>query len=115
MKKLILLITASICTLTLLAQTEVELRSDGIVVPRTDTSSVIAPVEGMIIYDTLLEAQSNYNGRHWSVQGSIDDPVITTPSEATVLGSILGSHRFTYPRRLCLCRILRRGLTGHRH
>ena len=68
------------------AQTEVELRTDGIVLPRTDTSSVIAPIEGMIIYDTLLEAQSNYNGRHWSVQGNIDNPVITTPSEATVLG-----------------------------
>jgi len=87
MKKFTLLIPASFFSLTLLAQTEIELRTDGIVVPRTDTSSVTNPTEGMMIYDTNLNTYVFYDGTQWQVQGAIDQ-LDTAPCNPTHVGSI---------------------------
>jgi|GEM_PF-3434768 len=87
MKKLILLISASLLSLTLLAQNEIELRTDGIVVPRTDTSSVTNPTEGMMIYDTNLNTYVFYDGTQWQVQGAIDQ-LDTAPCNPTHVGNI---------------------------
>ena len=60
-----------ILTLTLLtqssalAQNEVELRTDGIVVPRTDTFDVISPSRGQIIYQDDASTLYYYNGVRW--------------------------------------------------
>ena len=66
----ILLIIFSITSYFLSAQNEVELRTDGIVVPRTTTGAVASPVEGMLIYDTSIDGYQYYNGANWSVVGS---------------------------------------------
>jgi len=52
-------------SISVLAQTEVELRTDGIVVPRTTTGAVSNPVEGMLIYDTSVNAFRYYDGTGW--------------------------------------------------
>ena len=74
MKHLILLLSSFLLTLiTLLdlaAQNEIELRPDGIVVPRTTTGAVTSPVEGMLIYDTSINDYQYYNGFGWSIIGS---------------------------------------------
>ena len=49
--------------LTSFGQNEVELLIDGIIPPRTDTSSV-AGVEGMIIYDTITNNFAYFNGQN---------------------------------------------------
>jgi len=54
---------------SLYGQTEVELRSDGIVVPRTTPTAVTAPVKGMLIYDTDTDAFQYYNGTAWQTIG----------------------------------------------
>jgi len=64
----LLLILGSICST--IAQNEVELRSDGIVVPRTTTSAVSSPIEGMLIYDTSTDGFKYYNGSTWQSIGS---------------------------------------------
>ena len=74
MKHLILFISSSllflITLLDLAAQNEIELRPDGIVVPRTTTGAVTSPVEGMLIYDTSINDYQYYNGFVWSIIGS---------------------------------------------
>jgi len=47
------------------AQTEIELRPDGIVVPRTTPAAVVSPVEGMLIYDADVDAFKYYDGSTW--------------------------------------------------
>jgi len=57
-------------TTALQAQTEIELRTDGIVVPRTTTAAVTNPVEGQLIYDTDADAFRYYDGTTWQSIGS---------------------------------------------
>jgi len=45
------------------AQSEIELRTDGIVVPRIISSSVAAPIKGMLIYDT--DDFKYFDGTKW--------------------------------------------------
>ena len=69
MKILIVLFITSTLTLSLLAQNEIEIRTDGIVIPRTTTSAVTNPVEGILIYDTTSVSFQYYNGSSWSAIG----------------------------------------------
>ena len=39
--------------------------SSGVLFPRTDTSTILNPVEGLMIYDTVLNAYVYYNGLRW--------------------------------------------------
>jgi len=66
---IILLATITFSITSVNAQQEVELRADGIVVPRTTTSNVTSPTTGMIIYDNNVEAFMYFNGSVWSVVG----------------------------------------------
>jgi len=68
-------------TTALQAQTEIELRTDGIVVPRTDTSSVSSPVEGMMIYDTLCNSFKYFDGIAWQQIGSGNEETVNSPFE----------------------------------
>jgi len=56
-------------SLSLSGQTELELRIDGIVVPRTTPVAVVSPVEGMLIYDTDIDAFKYYDGTSWLTVG----------------------------------------------
>ncbi len=53
----------------LISQSEIELRTDGIVVPRTTPAAVTSPVRGMLIYDTDVDAFKYYDGRAWQSIG----------------------------------------------
>ena len=60
-------------SLTLFSQTEIELRTDGIVVPRLNTSSVNAPTMGQVIFDTTEDCMKYYNGVKWkSITGPFE-------------------------------------------
>lgn len=39
--------------------------SSGVLFPRTDTSTILSPVEGLMIYDTIMDAYVFYNGLRW--------------------------------------------------
>ena len=39
--------------------------SSGVLFPRTDTSTILEPVEGLMIYDTVMDAYVFYNGLRW--------------------------------------------------
>lgn len=55
------------------AQQEVELRTDGIVVPRTTIADVSIPTEGMLIYDTISNGLLYYDGAKWlPIKGSFE-------------------------------------------
>ena len=53
-------------SLCLAGQTEIELRTDGIVVPRLDTSAVVTPTIGQVIYDTGANQLMYFDGSSWS-------------------------------------------------
>ena len=45
----------------------------GVLLPRTDTSSILLPVKGMIIYDTLISSFAFHNGQRWFSLLSLGD------------------------------------------
>ncbi len=49
--------------------TEVELRTDGIVIPRIDTGSVTLPSRGQLVYQDIDNALYYYDGTKWSAAG----------------------------------------------
>ncbi len=59
----------------LFAQLETEIRTDGIVVPRGDTSEILTPVEGMFFYSTADSAFMFYDGAQWSTIGTGQEAV----------------------------------------
>ena len=65
MKDLIIVIIVLICAHSMYAQLEVELRHDGIVVPRTTIGAVSDAVEGMFIYDTSSDSFKYFDGSTW--------------------------------------------------
>ena len=84
MKKIIFPLIIVLCSICVKAQHEVELRTDGIVIPRTDTASVQDAVEGMMIYDTTRNRNAYFDGAHWRYQSD------NQPCEPTHVGSITG-------------------------
>ncbi len=46
-------------------QTEIEMRTDGIVIPRLDHGSVLAPTRGQMVYDTTTNSLWFYDGSDW--------------------------------------------------
>ena len=70
MKSLISVFAIFLTVLTIQAQSEIELHPDGIVVPRTTTGAVSNPVEGMLIYDTSVNAFRYYDGSNWQSVGT---------------------------------------------
>jgi len=67
---LVLIAMMTLVSLSVDAQSEIELRTDGIVVPRTTTSAVSNPIEGQLIYDTTADAFRYYDGSAWRSIGS---------------------------------------------
>ncbi len=57
-------------SINLKAQKEIELRTDGIVVPRTTIADITDPVEGMFFYSTDDDAYLYYDGLNWLPLGS---------------------------------------------
>ena len=52
------------------AQNEIELRTDGIVIPRIDTGSIISPSKGQVVYDTIIGKPLIYSGASWYIMGT---------------------------------------------
>ena len=52
---------------------DVRAETKGVLLPRTDTASIILPAKGMIIYDTLISSFAFYNGQRWLSLLSIGD------------------------------------------
>ena len=67
---LLLIFAISILSVSAEAQNEFEIRTDGIVVPRTTTAEVSNPVEGQLIYDTTTDDFRFYDGTAWQSIGS---------------------------------------------
>lgn len=44
---------------------DVHSHSKGVLLPRTDTLGITDPIEGMIIYDTVMQVFHYYNGMQW--------------------------------------------------
>ena len=78
----------SIVSSSLIAQNEVELRTDGIVVPRTDTTAVTSPVAGMMIYDTTVHLYTFYNGQKWNRIGGSVEQANSFDSDVTITGNL---------------------------
>ena len=62
---LILILIHLYCPSSLYSQTEIELRTDGIVVPRTVMTNVQSPAKGMLIFDTVYQNLKYYDGIDW--------------------------------------------------
>ncbi len=87
-------------SLTLFSQTEIELRTDGIVVPRLDTTSVNAPTMGQVIYDTTEDCMKYYNGDRWkSLTGpfELNGSVVRQNSNSTTQDFVFGSSELPHP------------------
>lgn len=72
------LIHSIICLIiagSLSAQLGMELRMDGVVVPKIDTSETINPTTGQLIYDTLSSAFWVYTGNQWSPVGGVSNRI----------------------------------------
>ena len=82
MKRIIIPLVLILFSISANAQHEVELRTDGVVVPRTDTASVQNPIQGMMIYDTSRDNYAYFDGDHWRYQTD------TQPCDPTHVGSI---------------------------
>jgi len=64
---LIFLFSIAFLQLPLIAQTEIELRTDALVVPRTTAASVMNVEKGMIIFDTSASELMLYDGNAWKI------------------------------------------------
>ena len=66
-----IIIAMTLCTLVS-AQViqEVELRPDGIVIPRLETTSVMSPTEGQIVYQSSDDTIYFFDGTEWLPVGS---------------------------------------------
>ena len=66
-------LTLSFLSLSLFSQTEIEMRTDGIVVPRLEATSVASPSTGQVIYDTQTAQLMYYDGASWmSLSGAFE-------------------------------------------
>ncbi len=69
--KLLSVIIFTIVAITASAQTEIELTTNGVVLPRLTTSqkNALTPVEGQFIYHISLHRLEYYDGSRWQVVG----------------------------------------------
>ena len=65
--KYITILALTLISLTAFGQAEIELRTDGIVVPRLNSGDVPAPITGQVIYDTVMDQLMYYDGSNWKV------------------------------------------------
>ena len=59
---------------------EVELRPDGIVIPRLETSSVVSPTEGQVVYQSSDDTIYFFDGTDWLPIGAGGCLLYTSPS-----------------------------------
>lgn len=63
--KYLFILVCGLLAHTLSAQSELEIRTDGIVVPRIDTGTVVAPLAGQVIFDTSTTRLMYFDGIEW--------------------------------------------------
>ncbi len=70
---LLFMFAISLLSISAEAQNEFEIRTDGIIIPRTTTGAVVSPVEGQLIYDISSGVFMYYDGSIWQSIGSDND------------------------------------------
>ena len=63
--QIVIIITLLTLSISVTAQNEMEFRSDGIVLPRTDITTVVSPSKGQMVYDTNFSEVMYYDGNAW--------------------------------------------------